>query len=311
MSSLLQTFNNPNGHRGEILRYFPVAVVASMDGYFRARLSQFIDAGDPFLSNAVAKYPDIKLDMQMAGALATKKVSLGELITYRVSISSFGNLIDFVRSVTGESGFPDDLAKMRPESISGQKRGLLIEDPRSTWTSLDKVFSTRHILCHEMAQDLEIDEADVRKLLLESQGFMKASSAWLESVMAKHFPIRQRDRLREARKQIGEARAHIKELMTAATHMGGDGDAVEALKNLQQAHSAYLSTVKESRRTIFGGQSLPHADHEGEFEELNSLKLFLSMLVSMVLEMQWSLERQGAQLDLERLSKFVKFEREA
>lgn len=73
MSSLLQTFNSPAQHRTELLRYFPVAVVASIDGYFRARLAELIDAGDPFLSNAVSKYPDIKLDMQMAGALATKK----------------------------------------------------------------------------------------------------------------------------------------------------------------------------------------------------------------------------------------------
>lgn len=231
-------------------------------------------------------------------------MSLGELITYRVSISSFGSLIEFVRSVTGESGFLDDLTTLRPESISGQKRDLFIQDAISTWKSLDQVFSTRHILCHEMAQDLDLREGEIRNLLLESQGFLKASSVWLENIMAKHFPVRGRDRLREARKQIGEAKAHISEIMTAAARTGMNDNAVGSLKALQGAHSAYIAAVKESWRTILGEHFFADANRRTEFEELNNLKLFLSTLVSMVFEMQVSPRRQGVGLDLEWLSKF-------
>ena len=57
MSSLLQTFHNTTEHRDELLRYFPIAVVATIEGYFRARLTQLIDHGEPFTSNALKSLP--------------------------------------------------------------------------------------------------------------------------------------------------------------------------------------------------------------------------------------------------------------
>ena len=69
MSSLIQTFNYPLKHREEFVRYFPIAVVASLEGYFRARLSQLIDSGEPFLSNALKAYPNIVIDTTLAAAI--------------------------------------------------------------------------------------------------------------------------------------------------------------------------------------------------------------------------------------------------
>ena len=80
MSSLIQTFNYPLKHREEFVRYFPIAVVANLEGYFRARLSQLIDSGEPFLSNALKAYPNIVIDTTLAAAISTKRVTLGELL---------------------------------------------------------------------------------------------------------------------------------------------------------------------------------------------------------------------------------------
>jgi hypothetical protein len=295
MSSLLQTFHSPAKHREEVLRYFPIAVVASIDGYFRTRMANLIDAGDPFRSNAVSNYPDVKLDMQMASALTTKKISLGELITYRVSIGSFSALIDFVKKVTGESGFPQDLLKVKPDLIGRKTKKTILTNPNATWKQLDQVFETRHILCHELAQDLVIDEEDTRLLLIAAQDFMKASATWVESLMAKHFPIRPGDRARETRRKISEAREHINNLIksakeSAATHHELSG-AAEAIATLEQRNAEYLSAIRDTWNKILGPHAEPVAEHHSEIEELNVLKVFLSTIASMLMEIDFHVAR--------------------
>jgi hypothetical protein len=304
LSSLLQAFNSPTRHRDEILRYFPVAVVASIDGYFRSRMANLIDAGDPFLSSAVAKYPDIKLDMQMAGALATKRVTLGELITYRVSISSFPALIDFVRNVTGEMNFPRDLTGIRPPQIGADVRPPIIGHPDATWRRLEKVFSIGHILCHELAQDIAIDEEETRQLLLSAQAFLKASSTWIDVVIAKRIPARLHKRGRDPRKSISEARGQIEKLIGSVKADSRLQRLSKALSELQGANEAYVSTMRKTWIDVLGKGAHAFAERYSDLEELDTLKVFLSTLASMLMETEFHL-MQSEDIDLSVMMEFI------
>lgn len=218
MSILLQAFNNPIKHQGEVLRYYPIAVVAAIEGYFRARLASLIDSGDPFLSNAVSAFPEVRLDTPLAGAIALKKISLGELITNSISINNFDGLVQTVNRITGESEFLQQIAQMPAQSLSAPSGRKIISDPENTWIHLGKVFSLRHVLCHELAPDLELDPAEVRGLLLASQEFMRATSAWLDKLQFPNPPPTFEQRKEKAEVRLVGATRQLHALLEEINH---------------------------------------------------------------------------------------------
>jgi hypothetical protein len=210
-SVLLQTFHNPTSHTDELLRYFPIAVVSMIEGYFRARLASLIGSGDPFLSNALRGYSEVKLDMSLAGALATRQVSLGELITHSnaMSINSFSDLIQIVRNTSGRPDFLLELAKVEPEFLDASKGKPIIADPKAAWAHLGKVFEVRHILCHELASTVVLDKAETRLLLLAAQDFLKASSIWFDKLQNPHPKPTFEEQLRGAQERGTVARYEL------------------------------------------------------------------------------------------------------
>jgi hypothetical protein len=208
MSSLLQTFNQPSKHQNELHRYYPIAVVATIDGYFRSRLAELIDSGEPFLSNAVSAYPNVTLDTLLAVAIASKKVSLAELLTNSFNISSFESLVQVVTKVTGVGNFLDQIAEVKPTYLEAKATDRVIRDPSATWAHLGKVFALRHILCHELAADLELKESEIRGLLITSQQFMTASALWLDKIQHPIPPPTREERRKKARSilRVGKTR---------------------------------------------------------------------------------------------------------
>jgi hypothetical protein len=179
ISSLLQSFNNPTRHISELARYYPIAVVATIEGYFRARLAELIDHGDPFRSSAVVAYPDVKLDMTLANAIVEGRVTLGEIITHPIPLSSFESLIAAVSNITGHKDCLSEIAAIRKEDVLTKQAGALVmTDPARAWALLAEVFATRHILCHELASEFDPNPTATRELLLNTRSFLHASALW-------------------------------------------------------------------------------------------------------------------------------------
>src|SRR5512135_2320310 len=56
----------------ELSRYFPVALVACIEGYFRMAIANLIDEGSPFIKR-VPKLRDINISVDAAVAMQTRK----------------------------------------------------------------------------------------------------------------------------------------------------------------------------------------------------------------------------------------------
>ncbi|HTH52608.1 MAG TPA: hypothetical protein VL495_01575 [Edaphobacter sp.] len=209
-SSLLQAFNNPLKPSDELARHYPVAIVAAIEGYFRGRLAQLIDHGDPFRSNAIAAYPDVKLDGTLAKAIVTGSITLGEIITHPISLSSFENLVAAVTNISGQKNWLTLISKLVAKDLTSSKRGrLVMSNPEKTWELLNDVFRTRHILCHELASEFSPNKVETRDLLLHAQEFLRASAQWFAKLQnpdpEKTFQERRKasmKRLRDAEKNL-------------------------------------------------------------------------------------------------------------
>ncbi len=60
--ALEQAFKSYDRKQIELARYFPVALVACIEGYFRMVVGDLIDSGEPYLTNAEKAGSNLKLD---------------------------------------------------------------------------------------------------------------------------------------------------------------------------------------------------------------------------------------------------------
>ena len=58
--------------RNELLRYFPIGMVATLEGYFRLAIRDIIDARQSYRDN-IKKIPDIKFDITNILAIYEKR----------------------------------------------------------------------------------------------------------------------------------------------------------------------------------------------------------------------------------------------
>jgi len=93
-------------------------------------LPSLIDSGEPFLANAVEKYSEVKLNLQLGNALSTRQVSLGELIMNSVSISNFQALANIMTSITGRPKCLDEIAQTAPRSFGSENPKTVYHKPR-------------------------------------------------------------------------------------------------------------------------------------------------------------------------------------
>jgi hypothetical protein len=255
LSSLLQTFHYPLKHREESLRYFPIAVVATLEGYFRSRLALLIDSGQPFIASAMESYPDIKLDMALAGAIATRSVGLGEIIMHNISMSSFESLLAVVRNISGRPRFVEEVALATVDSVVNDSRSKkpIISDMDQIKARLSKVFSIRHILCHEFGDGVQLDDGEVRLTLLATQDFIKASSAWLDKLQNPNRLTYQQQVVR-ALAERDEEMLKLDAILTTIRSSANDADLPEVIAKevaeIERNISAYLKTNTRLKRVL-------------------------------------------------------------
>jgi hypothetical protein len=282
MSSLVQAFGAPEKHRGELLRYFPIAVVATIDGYFRSRLAKLIDSGEPFLSNAVNAYPNVTLDTALAGAIAAKTVSLGELLMHPITISGFDTLIQVVTKISGVADFLEELVKIKPTRLDAKEDDRVIRDPNATWAHLGRVFALRHILCHELAADLELNDGEIRGLLITSQQFMTASAQWFEKLEHPHPPLSREERLKRARESGARAKKRLNgQLSVFQSEKTMPNAAKVAVSNAASKLAEYHKALEGALSAINRDQHFPSPFEEQNIrdsaEAMNSLSSRLKL----------------------------------
>jgi hypothetical protein len=99
--SLEHAFKKHDKSEKEVIRYFPVALIACVEGYFRMAIKDLIDAGEPFLSNAEKPASSLKLDFSVLRAVHGKAITVGELVAHAVPLSRLEHIESALSSVVG------------------------------------------------------------------------------------------------------------------------------------------------------------------------------------------------------------------
>lgn len=201
----------------ELLRYFPVAIIGCMEGYFRIAIKDIVDSGEPFLTNAERPASALKLDFSLLRAVHGKAVTVGELVAHGVQLSRLEHIEAVFSSLIGI----DFLAALRTTTnrwaheVKGEPATPILEAPDKVFADVAKTFELRHIICHEIASAYEIKSVEVARCFESCVSFLRAADELISETIHPGAPLTQTDMNIAAGKSLAEKKGQLAEAVTA------------------------------------------------------------------------------------------------
>lgn len=214
--ALERAFRDHDQGNTELTRYFPVALVACIEGYLRLAIRELIDAGEPYLTNAERPASSMKLDFMVVRAIHGKTVTVGELVGHSVPLSRLDHIESSMSSLLGTSFFDrmGTITNRWDHEVRGAPANPILADPDSVFAGVAKAFELRHIICHEIASAHEIRYREVAHCFESCVSFLRAADELISETLHPAAPLTQSDMNVAAGKSLAEARQVMTQVVT-------------------------------------------------------------------------------------------------
>lgn len=170
--------NSKAPYRAELLKYFPIAIIASLEGYFRLTFSDLIEFGSPYKDNIV-NFRDINFDIRTVVAIDGRTVSLGDFIAHLLPIKSLEDINKNMSTILNI----DFLAEIGniPFGVAGELVPLKSLAPK-TYKFVKETFRLRHIFCHELAPRERVKINDIGIMLSATLLFVISTESLIQQI---------------------------------------------------------------------------------------------------------------------------------
>jgi hypothetical protein len=164
-----------NGCQAELLRYFPIGIVAASEGYFRLVYRDLINFGDPFLRNA-ANFKDLRLGHEAIYAIHGRRTTVGEIIAHQLP---HNGLADITRNMDALTG--GDLMA----AVCHELENATAQIVEISWVPkfVVRTFELRHIFCHELATSFSIQAEEINRCVTATLGFLYCSEGYVQGLL--------------------------------------------------------------------------------------------------------------------------------
>lgn len=210
--SLEPLFNKRKEFEPELLRYFPVALVALMESYFRLVIKEFVDLGEPYLSNASNLFAGNKIDFEILKALHGKQISLGDILSQVASLNNLSLINSNLSILIGKDYLLElrTVYSRRDHEGLGKPKSPILKDPDATYSQVSRTFELRHIICHESATEFEITCEEIEKCYYGTMQFLNASEKFISNTMYPEYPLSQSGMNKEANENLQKTLVELK-----------------------------------------------------------------------------------------------------
>ncbi len=213
--ALERAFNEHDNSQKELTRYFPVALIACVEGYFRMAVKDLIDAGEPFLSNAEKPASSIKLDFSVVRAVHGKVITVGELVAHSVKLSSLEHIDAIFSNLLGVN-FLNALRTTKSRwaiEVKKEPAVSMLAEPDQVFADVARTFELRHIICHEIASEYEIDTDEIARCFESCVSFLRVADEHISDVIHPGAPLTQSEMNVAAGKALGNKKNRLDELV--------------------------------------------------------------------------------------------------
>jgi hypothetical protein len=218
----------------EILKYIPVASIATLEMFTRMLIKEIVDNGEPFLSNAIKSMREqqFSFDIEYLIDLNGKRVSIGEIFSHQVKLNKFSDLASIFEKLLGiklieglKKTNYDELALSKKEATHFKK------NYNNYIISIESLFKARHIISHEFANDVKLKKQDLKHWLNNLKIFMDATSFFVEKRLGKYIPYTQMGMSRYASKKYEKSKRELDLLVKSIVS-----------KNSRGRHKGFIET---------------------------------------------------------------------
>ncbi|MBV7417147.1 DUF1311 domain-containing protein [Comamonas sp. CMM03] len=257
--ALERAFKEHDQKNEELTRYFPVALIACIEGYFRLAIKELVDAGEPYITNAERPASSIKLDFAVVRAIHGKAITVGELVGHSVPLSRLDHIESSMSSLLGAS-FLDRMRMISDRwdhEVRGEPERPILSNPDEVFAGVAKAFELRHIICHEIASAHEILYQDVARCFECCVAFLRAADELVSETLHPGAPLTQSDMnvaagelLAEARQSMAQAVSDLRARLS--------GDELAAFNDAQAAwEEACTAWAEFDAMEVKGGTMWP------------------------------------------------------
>ncbi|MCG7983766.1 lysozyme inhibitor LprI family protein [Candidatus Thiodiazotropha endoloripes] len=235
-----QAFKKHGTSDAELAKYFPVALIACLEGYFRMAIKDLIDAGDPYLSNAEKPASSVKLDFSLLRAVHGKAVTVGEIVSHGVPLSSLKH-IEAVFSSLLESDFLNGLRTVSNKwanEVEGKPDTPVLKKPDVVFADVARTFELRHIICHEIASAYEINLQEIERCFESCVAFLRAADEFISQTLHPNAPLTQTAMNISAGKSLSDKRAEVEDALASLRERLGANE-IKSLNKSQQLWETY------------------------------------------------------------------------
>ena len=195
LSVIRHSYNQLDSAIPELLRYYPIALVACLESWSRLAIRELVDFGDPYLGNARQLVQRERFDYQILAGLHGRTITIGEVISQYPSISSLEQTIAIMGPLIGKD-FREGVSSVHDRwkvEIEKQPKAPIIADIDETFRYVDRTFELRHIFCHEIATAIEVERNEIEKCIDHTTVFLKASDELISQTLFPDAPLTQAD----------------------------------------------------------------------------------------------------------------------
>lgn len=184
LSQIESSFESRQALSPELLRYFPVGLVACLEGFFRIAIKQIVDRGGVYLDNAEKLFATVKPDFNALKALHGQKITIGELAAHQVPLNRLENIQSHLSTLLGKDFLKELRSVTEPQWLMEEEAPQpILPEPDTTFASVTRTFELRHIICHELATKFDVSLAELERCVFGTVLFLKAAQAYLEEVL--------------------------------------------------------------------------------------------------------------------------------
>ena len=179
----------------ELLRYYPIALVACVESYFRLAVKELVDSGSPFLENARDLLPKNGIDFDILLGLHGHAVTIGEVIAHQLHMSNFGRILATMKRLMGLD-FPKRIADVQSRwkvEVLGEPKQPIIRNVDETFKWVAEAFELRHVFCHEIATAIDTGPQEIDQCLTHMSLFLEASDELISNTLFPDAPLTQTD----------------------------------------------------------------------------------------------------------------------
>ena len=247
----------------ELLRYFPISLVACIESYFRLAMKELIDSGEPYLSNSRHLLSGERYDFEILKGLHGQTVSIGEVISHHPSINNLGQVISLMNTLM-DGEFRSKICNVHDRwavEVKKQPKQPIIKDENETFRYVEKTFELRHVFCHEIATAIEVEEEDIEKCVDHTTVFLKASDAVFSQTLHPNAPLTQTDINLASYEDYQREKALLDALLGKVTEVLS-GKQKEKFRDANKAWESFVKASIEIEGLEYEGGSIrPNIEH--------------------------------------------------